>query len=147
MNESSVKLILGIVLIVAGIFICNRQQELVKKTKEADPAKVAVGAVVGAGVGAGVGAAIGGIGIVACGTGFGIPAGVVCLGLAAIIGGGGAAVGAAIKTEKVIVTTSPAYDTWVWLSLILIGLFLISWATWSWINGKAKPTNSEPTSV
>ena len=56
----------------------------------------AVGAGVGAAVGAGVGAVIGGIGVVACGTGFGIPVGVVCLGLAAVCGAIGAGVGSAV---------------------------------------------------
>ena len=55
-----------------------------------------VGASVGAAVGAGAGAIIGGIGVVACGTGFGIPVGVVCLGLAAVCGAIGAGVGSAI---------------------------------------------------
>lgn len=55
-----------------------------------------VGGAVGVGVGIGLGAVIGGIGVVACGTGFVVPVGVVCLGLAAVCGGIGAITGGAI---------------------------------------------------
>ena len=56
----------------------------------------AVGGTVGVAAGATAGAVIGGIGVVACGTGFGIPVGVVCLGLATVCGAAGAGVGSFI---------------------------------------------------
>ena len=55
-----------------------------------------VGGTVGAATGAAAGAAIGGIGVVMCGTGFGIPVGVVCIGLAVVCGGAGTGIGSFI---------------------------------------------------
>lgn len=57
--------------------------------KEGSGCASAVGAGVGAAAGVGAGSALGGVGIVMCGTGIGIPVGVVCC----ILGGAGAVIG------------------------------------------------------
>ena len=51
---------------------------------------------VGAAIGVGLGAVIGGIEVIACGTGWDIPVGVVCLGLAAVCGLAGTGIGSLI---------------------------------------------------
>lgn len=89
------------------------------------------GAVAGAGIGAGVGACIGGVGIACCGTGVGIPAGVVCFaisGLCAAIGGGvGYKIGTSDHYVEVPVdpTPSPLVSSWVWILLLVIGIVLV----------------------
>lgn len=82
------------------------------------------GAAIGAVGGAATGAAIGGIGIVACGTGVGIPVGAVCLGLAAIFGTAGGAIGYNAGTPDTIVTTL-IYSPILSYSVMAIGFFLI----------------------
>lgn len=107
-------------LLVAG----NTTECIVKGT--------ATGAGVGALAGAGAGAALGGVGIAACGTGVGIPAGVVCLigaGVFALLGGGvGGGVGAAVSTPDSVVSivedAGGAYSLWSWLTMMVIGVFL-----------------------
>ena len=90
------------------------------------------GAAAGAGIGAVAGASIGGIGIACCGTGVGIPAGVVCFaisGLCAAIGGGvGYAAGTSdhsVDTVSVVSTTSPLVSSWVLILLLVIGIVLV----------------------
>ncbi len=91
------------------------------------------GAGIGAVGGAGAGAVLGGVGIAACGTAVGVPVGVVCLigaGICALIGGGvGGGVGAAISTPDSVVSivedAGGAYSCWTWLTMIIIGVFLI----------------------
>ena len=82
------------------------------------------GAAIGAVGGAATGAAIGGIGIVACGTGVGIPVGAVCLGLAAIFGTAGGAIGYNAGTPDTIVTTL-IYSPILSYTVMAIGVLLI----------------------
>ncbi len=88
------------------------------------------GALIGTGVGAATGATIGGIGIAMCGTGIGIPAGIVCLGTAAICGligaGAGAAVGKPDETiTKPVTEMVNAYSPGEYWTVITIGALLI----------------------
>ena len=132
---------LGTFLVIAALILGNQQknwieQENQTKTIEGTVVKnAAIGGAVGATAGAATGAAIGGIGIAACGTGIGIPVGLVCIGLAAIMGTAGAAVGAATgessKVVEVMVPvnkTGPAYSTWIWVTLLIIGICIIIYA-------------------
>lgn len=91
----------------------------------------AVGAATGAVVGGSAGAMVGGLGIAACGTGIGVPVGVVCLaaaGLCALIGGGmGLAAGTPDKTIPGTITTMVnAYSPWEYWSVIVAGCLLVS---------------------
>lgn len=129
---------LGAFLIIVALILSREQKQWIEQEVQTKtiPGTVvqnaAIGGAVGATAGVVTGASIGGIGVVLCGTGFGIPAGVVCLGLAAIMGTAGAAVGAAAgETSKVVeemvpvTKTGPAYSTWIWVMLLLIGISLI----------------------
>ena len=92
--------------------------------------KAAIGAVAGAAVGAGAGATVGGVGVVLCGTGFGIPAGAVCLGVAGIcslIGGGvGALAGTPDETiAKPITDLVNAYSPIEYWTVLVVGALLI----------------------
>ena len=119
--------LLGMVLLGVGMSM-RAKKNVFTKTEEGNKIEaVAVGATAGA-VAGGVGAAgVGGIGVVLCGTGFGIPAGAVCLlaaGACALIGGGiGYAVGTPDKTSTII---GSAYSAWEYWSVIIIGCLLIS---------------------
>ncbi len=148
-----VRCILGIVLIIIGGFVKIQQktwieQETEVRTVEGTKTRNAlIGGGLGAAAGAGAGAAIGGVGVAAMGTGIGVPVGLVCLGLAAILGTTGAVAGAAIgeETKEVtvmndVVHSGPAYSTWIWLLLFLIGIFMILHSLWpvfkAYINSK-----------
>ena len=132
---------LGAFLIIIALILRNEQKTWIEQERQSKtiPGTVvqnaAIGGAVGVTAGAATGAAIGGIGIAACGTGIGIPVGLVCIGLAAIMGTAGAAVGAATgETSKVVeelvpvTKTGPAYSTWIWVMLLIIGICLIIYA-------------------
>ena len=129
---------LGALLIIIALILSNEQKTWIEQEKQSKtiPGTVvqnaAIGGAVGVTTGVATGAAIGGIGIAACGTGIGIPVGLVCIGLAAIMGTAGAAVGAVTgETSKVVeelvpvTKTGPAYSTWIWATLLIIGICLI----------------------
>ena len=132
---------LGAFLIIVALILSNEQKTWIEQEKQSKtiPGTVvqnaAIGGAVGATAGVVTGASIGGVGVVLCGTGFGIPAGLVCIGLAAIMGTAGAAVGAATgETSKVVeklvpvTKTGPAYSTWIWVMLLIIGICLVIYA-------------------
>lgn len=135
---SVLALLLGVGLIFLSFHIKKQQKEWVEQHKRVVSVKgnrtgaAVTGGVVGAVGGAATGAAIGGIGVVLCGTGFGIPAGAVMLGLAAIMGGVGAKVGHSVGTPDStrvvidnVVRSGPAYDSWIWQSLMAIAIVMI----------------------
>ena len=132
---------LGAFLIIVALILSNEQKTWIEQEKQSKtiPGTVvqnaAIGGAVGATAGVVTGASIGGVGVVLCGTGFGIPAGLVCIGLAAIMGTAGVAVGAATgETSKVVeelvpvTKTGPAYSTWIWVMLLIIGICLVIYA-------------------
>ncbi len=92
-----------------------------------------IGGVTGAVGGGTLAAVVGGIGIVVAGTGFGLPAGAALIATAAALGaGGGAIAGAATgrssttSTSEVTVThIVPAYETWQWVLVSVVGLVLL----------------------
>lgn len=92
-----------------------------------------VGGSIGAAAGVAAGTAIGGIGIALCGTGVGIPAGVVVLGLATLFGGAGAIAGRSVGTDaitipaktKIEVIVKNAYPDWIWVTLMIIAIITI----------------------
>lgn len=137
--RSVVLIVLGVSLLVAGVDMRSARRiwsETTERTRKM-PGTKGRNAVIGAGVGAVGGgilaATIGGVGIVACGTGIGLPAGVILIGTAAGLGaGGGAIVGAATgrspTTAPDTQTTTfivPAYDTWQWGFVIAFGTVLL----------------------
>ena len=130
MKTSIFLIITGIILLIVS-FILRAETITQRRLIEGNQGETAVaGAVIGGTAGAAVGASIGGIGIAACGTGVGIPVGLVMLGLGALFGAGGAAAGHAMgEADKYVTTTSPAFSPWLWGSLMLIALFMIAWGT------------------
>lgn len=135
----------GILIIVIAVIISLQQktwieQEITVKTIEGTKGRnAAIGGVIGGVGGAAAGAAVGGIGIALCGTGVGIPAGVVCISLALLGGATGAAVGSATgdpttQVEEMIPIekTGAAYSTWIWVVLLLIGISLVIYAIYIW---------------
>lgn len=82
------------------------------------------GAAIGTAAGVATGAAIGGVGVVACGTGVGIPVGLLCLGLAAVFGTAGGAIGYKSGTPDTFVTTL-VYSPILSYTVMAIGVLLI----------------------
>ena len=137
-------IILAAILFFIGLQMKQSTKEWIEQHKELITIEgnrtttTLVGAGTGAAAGGVLGFLIGGIGIAACGTGIGIPAGVVCLSLAAILGGAGAGVGAIAGREdrieevvKQTVNHGPVFSTWMWvtvlaISAILFALFIIN---------------------
>lgn len=135
----------GIFIIIIAVVISRQQktwieEEKVVKTVEGTKGRNAViGGVVGGVGGAAAGAAIGGIGIALCGTGIGIPAGVVCLGLGLLGGATGAAVGSAtgdpatqVEETIPVEVTGPAYSTWIWIALLILGISFVIYSIYIW---------------
>lgn len=126
-------LTLGIWLIVIS-FQLARTTHYRQETREVPGTKgktVLIGAAAGAAVGGGAAAAIGGgIGIVAMGTGIGIPFGLLILlgtGLGATAGAlGGAALGESARVETVLVGPEAAFSPWIWLPVLLGGMLLVA---------------------
>lgn len=133
---------MGISLLVVGINMKNAQNKWdeTTTTPTTTPGTKGRNAAVGFGLGAlggGVLATIvGGIGIVAAGTGIGLPAGAALIATAAAIGAGaGAVTGAATGESPITVTTIstithsvPAYETWQWASVVTIAIVLLFFA-------------------
>lgn len=147
------KSIISVLMIAAGCYLFTATQ-IYNKTEYRDEItyqsdtesnigeRAAVGAAIGAGTGAAAGgvvaACVGGVGVVACGTGIGIPVGVTLLGLTALFGGAGAAVGAATgettttitpvitKVPFLVQTTGPAFHPLIGLSLITLGALILA---------------------
>ena len=120
----------------------DEQHETSTKTRNA-----VIGGGAGAVVGGGAAAAIGGVGVAACGTGIGLPAGALLIGIAALIGGGaGATVGAASGSTVVTHTqvpytvkvVEPAYSHDVSLAVIVLGSAIIIWVVGSYIRERTK---------
>ena len=133
--------LLGCGLLFVSFHIKKQKVEIRKEviTEEAKtiPGNKTTATIVGGGVGAAAGVAagvaIGGIGIALCGTGVGIPAGVVALGLATLFGGAGAVAGRYVGTDaitipaktKIEVIVKNAYPDWIWISLMIIAIITI----------------------
>ena len=94
--------------------------------------RAGIGAAGGAALGGAGAAALGGVGIVACGTGIGLPAGIMMIAGALLGAGVGGMAGAMTgKPDGVntvireIAHVTPAYDAKLWIAAICIGIFLI----------------------
>ena len=147
------KTIVGVLMIAAGCYLFTATQVYNKTeyrdqiTYQSDTAsnigkRAAVGAAIGAGTGAAAGgvlaACVGGVGVVACGTGIGIPVGAALLGLTALFGGAGAAVGAATgettttitpvitKIPILVQTTGHAFHPLIGISFIALGALTLA---------------------
>lgn len=116
-------LLLGGILLYAGIFMATQRLAVVHEGTKGRNA--AIGAVSGGVLGGGAAALVGGIGIVACGTGFGIPAGVPLIILASAVGAGVGGVAGAATGKSSYIEYVDAYPLWLCVVLISIGcLFL-----------------------
>lgn len=138
----------GIILFGVGMSMRTKQNAFATIKKGDKVESMAVGATAGAvagGVGA-MSAGLGGIGITACGTGFGIPAGVICLGVAgvcALIGGGiGYATGTPDKTSTILVN---AYAPWEYWTVIVAGCLLTSLGVFFFFRATGSPENIDAT--
>lgn len=123
----------GCFVFSAGMYMRAKQKPVIRYGTEVKEGNMGVavgtGAAVGGAVGAGLGAAVGGVGIAACGTGVGIPVGVVCLAAAGVLGLFGAGVGAAAGTSDEVVKTQvtemvAAHTPVEYWSVIVFGVFL-----------------------
>lgn len=124
---------LGVSLLVVGLNMRAAQNRWT--TQEEIPGTKGTYASIGAGVGAGGGgilaAIVGGIGIVACGTGIGLPAGLLLIGSVAVGAGAGAVTGAAMGTSATTISVThvePAYQTWHWVLVVGAGVLLLVWS-------------------
>lgn len=119
--------LLGMVLLGVGMSMREKKNVFTKTEDGSKIESMAFGATAGAVAGGAGAVGVGGIGIVLCGTGFGIPAGAVCLlgaGVCALIGGG---IGYAVGTpDKTVTIVEQAYSAWEYWSVIVIGCLLIS---------------------
>jgi len=127
--------VMGMVLFGVGMSMRTKQNTITRIETTVEKGSrnkaVAVGATTGAVVGGSAGATVGGIGIVACGTGVGIPAGIVCLaaaGICALVGGGvGYAVGKpTITTATPAIEVVHAYSPLEYWTVIVVGCLLMS---------------------
>lgn len=127
-------IIVGCVLFGVGMSMRTKQNAFTHIETEVREGNmgtaIAAGAGTGAVVGGAAGATIGGIGLAACGTGVGIPAGIVCLvaaGVCAVIGAGaGAAVGRPDEvTTKPVTEMVNAYSPIEYWTVLLIGIVLV----------------------
>ena len=129
---------IGIFILIIGVNMKTAMNSWTEQTKEdvkvpgTKLKHVGVGAGIGAALGGAGAATLGGIGIAACGTGIGIPAGIVMIAGALLGAGAGGMAGAMTgKSEGVntvireIVHFEPAYDAKLWIAAISIGIFLI----------------------
>lgn len=127
--KTSVFLIsIGIVLLIIS-FMLKAEQVAQRKKIEGNKDELAlVGGVVGGAAGAAAGASIGGIGVAACGTGIGIPVGLVMIGIGALGALCGSSVGDAIGTsDRYVTEVSPMFSAWIWGSLMIIAFIMIAW--------------------
>lgn len=118
--------LVGILLI--GIGGAMKSAYTTKVIEGNQTATTATGAVIGTATGAATGAAIGGVGIAACGTGVGIPVGLVCLGLATVFGTAGGVIGYSAGTPDTFETTL-LYSPILSYTVMGIGILLIITAT------------------
>lgn len=130
-----VLVVLGIIVFGIGIAMHSAKTTSTTVTTEVEKGNkgkaAAAGAATGVVAGGAAGAAIGGVGVVLCGTGFGIPAGVVCIGAATICGLVGGGVGAAVGKPDVTVVkpktlTTQTYSPYVCWTVILAGCLMVS---------------------
>ena len=126
MKKSIILLVIGIALIVIGVSM--RGMYVQTRTEGNKTETTMLGGAVGGAIGLGTGAAIGGVGVALCGTGIGIPAGVVCLTLAGVFGAAGGAIGYGCGTPDTITTQLmyPSSLSWIIIafgvSLALMGI-------------------------
>lgn len=135
--------ILGVIVMIVSFGLmfltCTRVEE--RPTTVNDPGTraktTAIGAAVGAGTGVVAGTCIGGVGVACCGTGFGIPVGLVCLGIAAVLGIAGGAGGYAagkpattVTTIENVLYTVPLVPSWICWGLFGIGMALVAYSVW-----------------
>jgi hypothetical protein len=104
-HTNVVRFLLVFILLAAGVYtgLATREREEVRLStleKSTKGRNALYGAGIGAGAGLGLASIIGGVGIVACGTGIGLPAGAAAMAIAALIGGGGGAVVGAATGER-----------------------------------------------
>lgn len=92
---------------------------------------VAFGAIGGAAIGATIGATIGGIGVALCGTGFGIPAGVVVVGIGALCAAGGGVIGNWFTDEP-----APMFTNWLTIPVIIAGVGFVGYGIFAKIRKK-----------
>ncbi len=135
---------LGACVMCFGICMASaKRTEMIESTiKDTTPSTKGRNAAIGAGIGAVGGgvlaAVIGGVGIVACGTGIGLPAGAALIVTAAVLGGaGGAVTGAATGTSSSTSTVTtwvphivPAHSPLFWIPILVIGVALLIFAFW-----------------
>lgn len=141
--KDKIILLLGIAVWSLGSYMLFATHSVTTTTPGTDcmAEGAVVGGVIGAAAGAGAGALLGGIGIAACGTGVGIPVGAVCLGLAGVLGLGGAATGAAagsiVSTDGTTTTIElPTYSHGLALAVIILGGLITIWALWQIIKAR-----------
>ncbi len=150
MNKNIIKSVLryiGVALIVMGVYLTTIEHCVVEEGKtiyqqqyqETDNTNAKLtGGAVGVATGVGAGTAIGGVGVACCGTGIGIPVGVVCIGLASILGfvgynavdaitEGGEYVDVATKLPDTYLSIS-TFPMWACLIIITLGavMFILS---------------------
>ena len=146
MNAKLIKAIffmmMGVTCIVVGMdmkYKMNQWSETSNITTNIPGTKTsyaAIGAGTGAAGGGVLAALVGGVGIVFCGTGVGLPAGAGIIAVAALMGGtAGGITGAALgtsstTTEKAItiLQSAHAYEPWQWITLLTIGTALLGFA-------------------
>lgn len=144
--------LIGMVLFGVGMSMRTKQNAFTTLQSEVIKGNrgktAAIGVATGAVVGGSAGAMVGGVGIVACGTGVGIPVGIVCLttaGICALIGGG---VGLAAGTPSTTITTPVteivnAYSPLEYWTVIVAGCLLISIGMFLFIRVIRRRANSE----
>jgi len=127
--EKHWKVILGVVLfIVAAIMQSLRVNPLPFGSKVI----MTIGGGSGFALGAGIGGLIGGIGIVSCGSGWGIPVGVVCLGLGALLGGCGGIIGWLLGKISNPMFPPEAYMPIYTLAIVFIVCYFYDyWKVWN----------------
>ena len=148
---------LGVACIVIGIDMKDKQ---IRWSETSDnttniPGTKNRNALIGVGTGAASGGVlaflVGGVGIVFCGTGVGLPAGAAIITLASVLGGTaggitGAALGTSSSTHSQQITvwqSAPAYESWQWVTLLIIGATLLGFAVLEIINTPKTEPNAE----
>ena len=130
MKTSIFLIIVGFILLIISFMLRSEQITQRKKIAGNQEEYQLLGAAAGGAGGAAVGASIGGVGLALCGTGIGIPAGLVVLGLGALGAVCGSEIGKAAGTpDRYEIVTSPAFSPWIWGSLMLIALALIAFGS------------------
>ncbi len=130
-TKSVILVFIGVFLVIVG-FNMKSSWNIWNDTIEIPGTKgrnAAIGAGIGAVGGGTLAAVLGGFGVVIAGTGFGLPAGMFLIATAATVGAGaGAICGSATGNSATSVMKThvvPAYETWQWASIIIIGVILL----------------------